>query len=368
MLAARTGDAVQWSLAGAAIVVHGEQLNNNREAPMNWNGLGRGWLAGVVACAALGFAFAAGADEDRRDHERERLVVFGDSLSDPGNAFVLLREAEVPPFELIPDAPYARGGLRFSNGKTWVEQLAGMLKARPSAGPALVKPLVFSNYAVGGARARAEGLFDLSVQVNMLLADTGGTPPADALYVVFIGSNDVRDALTALAADPSGATSFGILQQALGAIQQNLAALYAAGAREFLVPNVPNLALLPAVRLQGPVAQGAAQMLAAQFNTGLESILAGLAASPDARVVRLDVFSLLNEVVAAPAAAGLTDVEQPCIVPDTRIRPFCSNPDDYLFWDGIHPTRAGHGILALRAKAELEASTLLAVTAASAGE
>src|SRR5437870_5726450 len=45
------------------------------------------------------------------------VVVFGDSLSDPGNAFVILHKVAVPPFSsLIPDAPYARGGLHFSNG------------------------------------------------------------------------------------------------------------------------------------------------------------------------------------------------------------------------------------------------------------
>src|SRR5712664_2016882 len=85
----------------------------------------------------------------------QRFVVFGDSLSDPGNAFVLLRDVEVPPFDsLIPDAPYARGGLHFSDGATWVEQLSVFDRAIPSAGPALLHPVLFSNYAVGGTRAR----------------------------------------------------------------------------------------------------------------------------------------------------------------------------------------------------------------------
>src|SRR6266704_4453450 len=71
----------------------------------------------------------------------QRFVVFGDSLSDPGNAFVLLRDVEVPPFDgLIPDAPYARGGMHFSNGATWVEQLAIIDHALPSTGPALLNP------------------------------------------------------------------------------------------------------------------------------------------------------------------------------------------------------------------------------------
>jgi len=63
--------------------------------------------------------------------------------------------------------------------------------------------------------------------------------------------------------------------------------------------------------------------------------------------VRLDVFRILNEIVAAPAAVGLTDVTQPCIALDTRRNAFCKNPGQFLFWDGIHPTRAGHAIAAL---------------------
>src|SRR6266705_392176 len=42
----------------------------------------------------------------------QRFVVFGDSLSDPGNAFVLVRDVEVPPFDnLIPDAAQFDAGL-----------------------------------------------------------------------------------------------------------------------------------------------------------------------------------------------------------------------------------------------------------------
>src|SRR5712692_8360847 len=114
----------------------------------------------------------------------QRFVVFGDSLSDPGNAFVLLGDVEVPPFDsLIPDAPYARGALHFSNGATWVEQLSVLDQALPSTGPALLHPVPFSNYAVGGARARTrtppEEFFDLSKQVGLFMRDFGGQAPAD---------------------------------------------------------------------------------------------------------------------------------------------------------------------------------------------
>src|SRR5947208_1318127 len=57
------------------------------------------------------------------------IVVFGTSLSDPGNAFALSGDAGTPPdFTLnpllVPSAPYAKGGHHFSNGATWIEQFA----------------------------------------------------------------------------------------------------------------------------------------------------------------------------------------------------------------------------------------------------
>ena len=299
---------------------------------------------GLLALFALLQASPAAANAP------QRFVVFGDSLSDPGNAFVLVRDVEVPPFDnLIPDAPYARGALHFSDGATWVEQLSILDHALPSTGPALLNPAMFSNYAVGGARARHVGFFDLSTQVGVFLNDFGGHGPADALYVVFVGGNDLRDALLA------PAQSTAIVQNALLAIQGNLGTLHAAGARNFLVANAPNLGLAPAVRLLGPAAQSAATFLAAQFNAGLESILEGLEFASGLNIVRFDVFQALNEIVAAPGAFGLTNVTQPCIAVNTNAQPFCANPGTFLFWDGIHPTKAGHRIIAESARAALGA-------------
>jgi len=139
-----------------------------------------------------------------------RLVVFGDSLSDPGNAFVLTGQVATPPYAPIPDAPYAVGGLHFSNGPTWIEQLAQAL-GDASAGPALGAPGAFSNYAVAAARARDSQWMDLGEQVALFLDHSGGVAPADALYVIMVGGNDVRDALAALAVDPSGAASLALL-------------------------------------------------------------------------------------------------------------------------------------------------------------
>lgn len=300
----------------------------------------------AVIILLLGMPLAEAADPSR-------LIVFGDSLSDPGNDFVLTLDVSFPPFELIPSAAYARGGLHFSNGPTWVEQLGRRLQLGLSTGPALLAPKVFSNYAVGGSRARQVGDTSLATQVGWYLRDARGVAPANALYVVYMGDNDLRDALTALATDPSGATSGSILSAAMTALQDNILALYAAGARHFLIPNAPNLALLPAVHLQGPLAEGAAQQLSTNFNLGLTQLLNGLEASVPIKITRLDVYSLLAEVVAAPKNFGLTDVVDSCITPGVLRGAYCATPDTYLFWDGIHPTRVGHALLAQRAYAAL---------------
>jgi phospholipase/lecithinase/hemolysin len=83
------------------------------------------WLV-LVGCVAWGLAAPDWAAAQSRF---SGIVVFGTSLSDPGNAFVLVGDANTPPdFALdpllIPSAPYAKGGHHFSNGATWVEHYA----------------------------------------------------------------------------------------------------------------------------------------------------------------------------------------------------------------------------------------------------
>jgi len=232
------------------------------------------FLTALFTCA-LWFSTCAAAG----DGELSRIVVFGDSLTDPGNAFVLTHQVFVPPYQLIPDFPYARGGHHFSNGKTWVEQLARGLDMADSTCPALAARGRCSNYAVGGARARPGTPFDLSSQVAMFRSDFAGFAKAEAFYVVHIGGNDLRDALEALASDPTGATSIADINGALRSIAANIVTLTSAGAREFLVVNAPNVALAPAIRLQGPQVQAAAHALSVAFNDALASVLAGLEAS-----------------------------------------------------------------------------------------
>lgn len=327
-----------------------------------------GWVRCCVGLLVFGFASLASA-QLTFDH----IVVFGTSLSDPGNAFALLAKGgaglgvtgtvtqNTPPYAaldetLVPEAPYAKGGHHFSNGATWIEQFA---RARGLSGD--VDPAFRGNsgqarnYAVGGARAADfPDRVDLPQQVQAFLNDVGQVAPADSLYVIEFGGNDLRDALVAYLTtltntnDPTqaAAAANGVISNALGAIASNMQTLYYAGARKFLVWNAPRIELVPAVRALGAGAMTVAAGLTNAFNQGLaDDVLTPLGGLPGIQIALLDVSARMTAIVAAPSDFGLTNVTDPCVTPN--IAPFtCQRPDTYLFWDGIHPTKAVHGIIA----------------------
>ena len=68
-------------------------------------------------------------------------------------------------------------------------------------------------------------------------------------------------------------------------------------------------------------------------------------ASEDIDIAVLDAFTLLQQISANPANFGLTNATTACVTPNAE--PFsCQAVDEYLFWDGIHPTSAAHALVA----------------------
>lgn len=295
------------------------------------------------------------------------IVVFGTSLSDSGNAFALQGDAGTPPdFGLsplgVPATPYARGGHHFSNGATWIEQFARSLGLAGSVRPAYASgSRQATNYAVGAARgcdSPGSTNVNLTDQVHAFLSDVDGVAPADALYVIEMGGNDVRDAIVAaLTVLQGGGTLQAAVQAALPTLQcarqsieNEIAALYQGGARNFLVWTVPDLGLTPAIRSLGPGAMQVATFLSATFNgqmllptfQAMDQLFTGL------DITVLDAFTLLRRINAVPADYGLTNTTSACVTTDVEPY-FCQAADEYLFWDGIHPTTAVHGIVAQEA-------------------
>lgn len=142
------------------------------------------------------------------------LVIFGDSLSDPGNNALAFGSTASPPFNVtlqseiisnafIPTYPYATS-FQYSNGSVWAYQFATMLGLQTQvAGPVLGGGLG-ANYASGGAATGPlnSGGFppNLLTQTASYISALGSAPaPADSLYVVAGGGNNARDALAEIA-------------------------------------------------------------------------------------------------------------------------------------------------------------------------
>jgi len=301
-------------------------------------------LAAAIVVVALSFPFSSSGKAFAQGPPSQ-VVVFGDSLSDPGNGFSFVKTSSTPPDYtvnplLIPSAPYAIGGHHLTNGSTWIEQLAGALGAQRSVRPAFVGANPYAmNFAIGTARARNDGSNpSLSLEVAAFLQKAGGAASPDALYIIQIGGNDVRDAVAT--GDP--VQGLAILDAATTAIADNISLLYALGARRFLVWNVPDAGFTPAARISGT--QAAASLATSTFNAGLAQKLTPLFLS-GVDIIPFDANALITAIVDNPGLYGLTNVTDACLTPN--VAPFmCQAPDQYLFWDGIHATTAAHALVA----------------------
>jgi phospholipase/lecithinase/hemolysin len=293
-------------------------------------------------------ALVAGTPVFAQSQSSQHLVIFGDSLSDPGNFYVAFHLSTVAPYQWIPGAPYAIGAMHFSNGATWIEQLARRLKVPTDAASALQSPDLSRNYAVGGARARAGAIgfpyFDLGTQVSLFAAAAHGQAAPDALYVIEIGGNDERDALADLSVgDVAGAGA--AIEEGVTSTANNIKALWSMGARRFLVITAPDLSLTPYVNSLGAPALGAAGLIASLYNGGLNQAVDALRALPGVNIRELDSNAVIESAMAAPHGE-LENFVTPCLRFNTPVHAVCEEAEEHFFWDGIHPTTAGHALLA----------------------
>jgi thermolabile hemolysin len=253
-----------------------------------------------------------------------QIVVYGDSLSDVGNAAA---KGAI--------APYSSQG-RFSNGKLWIEYLADRLGIGTDRR---------QNFAEGGATTGTTNVGQTYIPNLLGIAQQVKNHPIsdpDALYVIWGGANDYLRATPENPPVPS--VTIGNLNREIGTLIER-------GAKNILVVNLPNLGELPNTRNRPT---------AAQLTTLTQSHNAGLAASietlskmnPRIKLSLVDVNSAFSQAIVNPRSYGFDNVTDGCF----SVR--CTTPNTYLFWDDIHPTTAGHKVIGDLAFQAVSATTV----------
>lgn len=304
----------------------------------------------------------------------DKIILFGDSLSDNGNLYYMLSSIHhiVPLVPSIPkNPPYFEG--RFSNGPVWVEKIANNFNV----------PLV--NYAYGGAWAEPiqnswRALpFDIGMQVSFYsIGAVMDFNKKDHLYVIWAGSNDYLRNTT---------ETDSLTTSVVAAIKRQIEWLSYLGAKQFLILGVPDFSHVPAVIEEGEQHTALLKERALMHNQKLAAMLEEeKKLYPNSLFISIDVNQYFNEVIANPAKFGLKNVTHACyqgyyvrhrnrltniaevkaieqqIKVNVEYNPsleeayltskaaendasVCEHPEEYLFWDHLHPTTAMHQVI-----------------------
>ncbi|MEO8995036.1 MAG: SGNH/GDSL hydrolase family protein, partial [Rhodanobacter sp.] len=343
-------------------------------------------LVGAITAALL-FSSAAVATDF------SQVIVFGDSLSDNGNISLATAPSVQPPFSFTTNP-----------GKVAIQNVASALGS--TLAPSLTGG---TDYAWGGAGifnnspGTPGSIPTVTNQVGSYL--TGGTVDGNALYSIWGGANDIFYAATAVGAGAvaqqlitqnvalqiahllnlgytqqqvdaltpqitqqvtaavtqqvlagAGVSSFMTADQAQAAIgaaaQQEvklIGQLQAAGVKNILVFNLPNIGSTPSAAAQGASAAASLTGLSVIFNSTLNAGLGQLGTG----IIPINAYALLNEAIANPAGFGFSNVTAPACTGGDGSSVHCGpqgsgasvtyapgTDQSYLFADGVHPTTA----------------------------
>ncbi|HET9409331.1 MAG TPA: SGNH/GDSL hydrolase family protein [Candidatus Sulfotelmatobacter sp.] len=262
-----------------------------------------------------------------------QLVVFGDSLSDNGNAAIAL--GGTLPGNYAPNA--------FTDGPAttpatsgpfglWIDQFAGKL------GVADPQPFLAggTNFAVASALAGHNPLFTLPPTVVPFTSDQvaiyllSHTPSVSTLFTFWAGANDIDAGRNPVTAADN--------------IEANIKTLAAAGATRFVWLNLPPLGATP-----DGLASGQSALLNAAsgaFDVEWAADISALRAL-GIDVSGVDVAGLFAQIASNPSGFGFTDItDSAWCGPGGLATCAANNPNHFLYWDGEHPTTAADSLVA----------------------
>lgn len=287
----------------------------------------------------------------------DNLVVFGDSLSDNGNAAAALASQGQTlgnyAANALTDGPNTTPATTAPLG-LWVDQFAaktGLADPTPvvvnTPGGLALNPNG-TNYAVASAQTGHNPNFSLSTifnppptvpwtsdQVTIFNALNHSTASPSSLYTFWAGSDDISHALTT---NPLSGVSAA--KTAANNIESNIQMLAGEGAKYFLWFNLPPLGDTPAARATGPLGIFLANQAASAFNDQMADDVASLEQTLNGiTIVTVDIHAGFEQIEGNPGLYGFKNITDPAQGKNV-------DPNTYLFWDDLHPTTASDAFIA----------------------
>lgn len=300
---------------------------------------------------ALVFLGVAGWSAFAQPPSFSQIIVFGDSLSDTGNVRQRTNDRSGGLID-YPSHTFNYSNGRFTNDDqtdpassmflgVWHEQLAVTFLSMPPAEFSLGGGL---NFAFGGATTNDGTHDEVAVStpfgdITITIDDMGKqmddylashTIDPNALYVVWGGANDLRNDHTSDSVIATAARATALAGR-----------LATAGAQFIMVPNVPPLGDIPRYLDDSEVRSELNQASVNYrqiLNEDLDNLIASLGGDAPT-IYRPDIWVAGVRIYSDPSRFGFDDTINSA--QDASV-----NPDQFLFWDDVHPTTAGHYQLA----------------------
>jgi len=258
----------------------------------------------------------------------DRLVVFGDSLSDNGNLFAITH-GEQPPFPPYGETFDEKTGPfpgRFTDGQNWVDYFPSVARHFAQVTAFYSDPNNGTNFAIGGSTSE-----DLTKQIDAYLNSPAGQNPAKNLCVIWIGGNDFFNAPPILP------------NVTVENICDGITRLWNAGVRSFAVIKVPDISLTPRIMGKPTIIQPAKQFVFA-VNVLLEVELPLFAWLHRIHVQLVDINQIFIQLVLEPGRFGFTNSTTPALA--ALVANPNTNPNGYIFFDDFHATTRAYFLAA----------------------
>ncbi|MEC7254699.1 MAG: SGNH/GDSL hydrolase family protein, partial [Candidatus Thermoplasmatota archaeon] len=236
------------------------------------------------------------------------LLVFGDSLSDMGNAKdSILNVPDVP--------PYWQG--RFSNGMVWVEYLSQAYGVTTTYGSGTSAG---DNRAFGGAQTGAGFSYlllpNVGSQISSYLSNVQSNFASNDGVSLWAGGTDFLYG-------PANADTI------VTNMESHIRQLEAAGATTFVIPNLPPLEKTPEILSRSQTQQQNIASEVASYNNKLASLVSSLQLELGIVVYSVDAYTIFNDIIDNKEALGLTNTQSAACSgnPGLLPLPICNNGD-----------------------------------------